>query len=93
MTKDEIKERYFEVTIINKGKDGDTLCFDVRNDLLGEFVISNCHYNTDPLYFSGSKNRLIGSCSLSLNDGDCNFFVLLTINSDDSTKGTVLLRC
>ena len=93
ITKDEIKEKCLEVTILNEGKDGDTLCVKVRNDFLGEFVIGNCLYNIDPQYFSCSEICLNGCCSLSLDDDVCNFFVFLTINSDDSTKGTVLLRC
>lgn len=93
MTKDEIKDKRFGVSILNKGIDGDTLCYKVYNDLLGEFEIGNCLYNTDPQYFPGAMNCLNGSCLLSLEDGECNFFVVLTINSDDSTKGVVLFRC
>ena len=93
MKKDETNGKRFEVSILSKGKDGDTLCYKVYNDSLGEFVVGNCYYNTDPQYFPGATNCLNGSCSLSLEDGEFNFLVVLTISFDDSTKGVVFLRC
>jgi hypothetical protein len=93
VTKNELKDKWFEVTILNYGREGYTRCYQLYNDLLGEIEIGNCLYNTDPQYFPGAMNCLNGSCLLSLEDGECNFFVVLTINSDDSTKGVVLFRC
>ena len=92
MTKDEIKEKWFEVAILNYGRDGDTRCYKLYNDLLGDFEIGNCLNNTDPEYFPGAVNCLNGSCTLSLEDGEFNFFVVLTISFDDAKKGIVFLR-
>ena len=68
MTIDEINNKIFDVSIIQKGKEGDTLCFRVTNDILGEFIISNCHYNTDPTIFPNAKNHLNGETILKLSE-------------------------
>ena len=78
MTKDEIKDKWFEVAILNYGREGDKRCYKLYNDLLGEFVIGNCDLNADPQYVFGAENCLDGSCMLSLEDGECNFFISLT---------------
>ena len=93
MRKEEIKDNYFEVTILNKGIEGEALCFNLHNDLLGDFVIGNCYLNAAPQYVPGAEKYLNGSCVLSLDDGECNFFATIVIYSDDSTKGSVLFRC
>ena len=93
MTKDEIKEKWFDVSILNKGIDGDTLCYKVHNNLLGEFVIDNCHYQTDTRYNPDSATFINGSCTLSLDEGECIFITELTINSENSNKGVVFFRC
>lgn len=76
MIKDEIKGKWFEVPIRNIGRDGDTLCYKLHNNMLGEFIVSNCLYNTDPEFFPGAMNCLNGSCTLYLEDGEYNFFVV-----------------
>ena len=94
MNKEHINNRRFEVSILNKGKDGETLCYKVSNDQLGEFVISNCHYNTDPSYFKKALFHLNGNASIyTEDDGECNFIAILTIHYIDSKKGVVFLRC
>jgi hypothetical protein len=94
MTIDEINNKIFDVSIIQKGKEGDTLCFRVTNDILGEFIISNCHYNTDPTFFPNAKNHLNGETILKLSEEIMhNFVAALTICYDDSNKGQVYLRC
>lgn len=94
MKKEEIKGKGFEVSILNKGKEGgETLCYKVYNDFLGEFVIDNCHDKINSQYIHSTYNCLNGSCILSLDDGECYFIAELTINSDDTTKGIVILRC
>lgn len=94
MNKDEINGKRFEISILKKGKEGeDTLCYKVYNDLLGEFVIGNCHDKINSQYIHSTENYLNGSCVLSLDDGECNFIAELTIKSDDTTKGVVFLRC
>ena len=93
MNKDEIKGKSLEVSILNRGIEGDKLCYKVYNDLLGEIVIGNCDLNANPQYIPGAEHCINGSCLLFLDDGECNFFATLTINSDDSTGGVILLRC
>lgn len=91
MTKDEIKDKCFNVSILDSGRDGDTGCYRLYHDLLGEFEIGNCHFKSIPQ--SGVNILLNGSCTLSLNEEECIFIAELTINSDDSNKGVVLFRC
>ena len=94
MTIDEINNKIFDVSIIQKGKEGNTLCFRVTNDILGEFIISNCHYNTDPTFFPKAKNHLNGETTLELSGKIMHYFIAaLTISYDDSNKGQVYLRC
>ena len=93
MTKEDIKNKWFNVFINNRGKDGETLCFKVYNDILGEFVIDNCYYNTDPTYFVNAHLHLNGSTSIRLSDETKNFFVTLTLDYGDLSKGQIFLRC
>ena len=94
MTIDEIKGTILNVSIINKGKEGEALCYKVNNDTIGEFIISNCYYNTDPTYFSNAKNHLNGTTTITLSDNNTHdFFAVLTIDYEDSSKGQVILRC
>ena len=94
MTIDEINNKIFDVSITQKGKEGDTLCYKVTNNILGEFIISNCHYNTDPTFFPNAKNHLNGETILKLSEEIMhNFVAALTISYDDSKKGQVYLKC
>ncbi len=93
MTKDDIKERCFEVTIINKGKDGDTLCFKLRNDLLGEFIVDNCSLNSNPQYISYPGRQYNGNCTLSLDNMESNFIAIIVTRDDNPESGYVLFRC
>lgn len=93
MTKEDISNKWYDVSIIDRGKDGETLCFKVYNDILGEFVIDNCYYNTDPTYFVNAHLHLNGSTSIRLSDEIATFFVTLTLDNKDLSRGQIFLRC
>lgn len=93
MDVEEIKGNTFEVVILNTRRDGDTLCFEVCNEKLGKFVISNCHYTGDPQLFTEAKNNLYGDASIESSDGLIHdIAVVLNVYNDNPNKGRVSFR-
>lgn len=93
MNIEEIKGNTFEVDILNKGKEGNRLCYIVYNEKLGKFVISNCHYTGDPQLFTEAKNNLYGDASIESSDGLIyDIAVVLNVYNDNSNKGRVSFR-
>ena len=93
MKQDEIKNKKFEVTILNRGVERDTLCFNLYNEELGEFVVDNCHYNSDPDSDPNAKYCINGNVELKIDEELSSFLTILNICKDDTTKGSVILRC
>lgn len=93
MKQDEIKGKTYEVSILRKGINGDTLCFKLKNDELGEFDMDNCHYNADPARFPNAKYCLNGNVVIITEEGENSFVAVLEIDQNDSDRGKVTLRC
>lgn len=94
ITKEEIINHYFDVAILNFGKEGDVKCYKVYNEILGELIIDHCLLNANPDYIPNAEYFYNGTTESTFSDGTtCNFFVTLSINSNDSSKGQIFLRC
>lgn len=85
-----LKGKKIKVDILRTGRDGNTLCFEVWNEKLGKFIISNCHYNINHLECPDPENHLNGSVSMWSSDGIIHYpTAFLNIDKDDSSKGVV----
>ena len=93
MKQDEIKEKTYEVIILQRGRDGNTLCFKLYNEELGEFVIGNCHFNAEPTFFPENTCCLNGNTEIMIDGENVSFKATLVIYSLISDCGTVTLRC
>ena len=93
MKQDDIKNKTFEVAILQRGIDVDTLCFKLYNKELGEFVMDNCHYDTDPSFFPNDTFCIIGNVEIKINEGNTSFMAVLVINRHDINHGAVTLKC
>ena len=92
-TQDDIKNKTYEVTILQKGIDGDTLCFKLYNEELGEFIINNCHYNIEPAYFQNIIHCLNGKAEITIDGKNVSFSAALMFCSLVSDRGAVTLIC
>ncbi len=92
MKQEEIKGKTYEVSILQAGEDGDTLCFKLKNDKLGEFDMNNCHYNADPTLFPDARYFLNGNVVIITEEDENSFVAVLEIDQNDSDRGKVTLR-
>lgn len=91
MTREELVNKPWDVSIRNRGTEGNPLCFNVHNDTIGDFIISNCYYNAHPIVTPYATFMLNGSVSLELDDEAYHDFVAyFNICTNDDTKGKVL---
>ena len=93
MNIDEIKEKSFEVDILNQGKEADRLCYMMYNEELGMFTISICDCTSNHWVFPDPENHLYGSVSMESSDGMTHYIhAVLNICRNNSRKACVIFR-
>lgn len=93
-TIDGIVNRWLDITISQRGSEGETRFFLVHNEQLGEILVTNCHLKSDPQYDSNAQNYLIGSVELILSDCSevASFVAELNIYPFDNSKGQLMFK-
>lgn len=93
-TIDRIVNKWLDVTISQKGDEGEKKCYMLHNEQLGRILVTNCNFRRDPRYYPNAHCYLIGSVELSLTDRYeiASFVADLNINPFDNSKGQLMLK-